>query len=126
MPAAAAPAAAPTAAPALAAAVPAPAAPAAVPVADDPVPLAVMGDEDQQEAQEEITDDPGLQEVQDEDVPLAAGGIVGGLQHNFQHVCEAFASGFLPLLLLGSNRKRRKEVSELKKQIDDGSGRKDN
>ena len=104
---------------------PTPAAPAVVQAADDPVPLAVLGDEDLQEAQEEITDDQGLQTIEDEEVPLAAGGIVGGLQHNFQHVCEAFASGLLPLFLLGSNRKRRKEASELKKQVNDRSGRKD-
>ena len=85
-----------------------------------------MGEEDLAETPDETTDDQILQEVGDEEVPLAAGGIVGGLQHNFQHVCELFASGFLPLLLVGSNRKRRKEVSELKKQLNDGTGRKKN
>lgn len=87
-----------------------------------------MDDEDDLDdpgVQDEIADDQGVLEVEDEAVPLISGGLAG-IQHNFQHVCEAFASGFLPLVLFGSNRKRRKEVSELEKQIGDGTGRKEN
>jgi len=39
--------------------------------------------------------------------------------HHIQHICELFTSAFLPFFYVGSNRKRRKKVSELKKEIDE-------
>ncbi len=85
-------------------------------IEEDPVPLGVLDDEEE----------GGLEEIEEEDVPLAAMEAVSGLQHTFQHVCELVASGILPFFLLGSNRKKKKELSELKDQVEGKTGRKEN
>jgi hypothetical protein len=69
--------------------------------------------------------DQPMQTVNDPDTPLADMAVANGLVHNIQHICEVFASAFLPFFYAGSNRKRRKKVSELKKEIDEKTEGKD-
>jgi len=110
----------PAIAPATPAAAPAvtPAGPAVTPVVpeeqtvieDEEVPLAVMDEEEPEE----------LQNIEDEEVPLADMPLVSGVQHTVQHILELGGAGLLPLLLAGSNRKKKKEVTELKKRLENG------
>ena len=85
-----------------------PAAPEIVQVGDEEVPLAVLDEDDQ-----------GLQEVDDEETPLADVALGSGVFHHIQHICELAASGLLPVFLAGSNRKKKKEVDKLKEQLDE-------
>ncbi len=85
-------------------------------IEEDPVPLGVIDDEEEEMPAE----------IEDEEVPLAAMEAVGGLSHTFQHICELVASGILPFFLLGSYRKKKKELSELEDQMEDKTGGKEN
>jgi len=105
------PAAAPTPAPAVT--------PVVVPVEDTPVPLADMSDIDSPDNEETRT-------VEDEETPLANMAAATGLVHQIQHVCEVVASGVLPFLFAGSNRKRKNRLSELRKEIDEKTEGKEN
>ncbi|MFG6364995.1 hypothetical protein [Schaedlerella sp.] len=64
-------------------------------------------------------DTPDVQPISDPDTPLVDMALTNGLIHHIQHICELFTSAFLPFFYVGSNRKRRKKVSELKKEIDE-------
>ena len=72
--------------------------------------MAVMDEEDTEGNQE-------LQEIEDEETPLADMALGNGVFHQIQHICELAASGLLPVLFAGSNRKKKKEVSKLKEQL---------
>ena len=103
------------AAPAVAAPTPTPAVtPVVTPLEDAPVPLADAPDITDQDT---LNDQP-QQEIEDEEVPLTDLAAANGLLHHIQHACEVFTSAFLPLFYVGSNRKRRKKISELKREID--------
>lgn len=88
---------------------------------EEEVPLAVLDEEDLGEEDVDGSEDgQGLREIGDEETPLAQAALAGGVQHHFQHILEVGVSGLLPIFLAGSNRKKKKEVSELKKQLEDG------
>lgn len=87
-----------------------------VQIDDGEVPLAVLDEEDPSGVEDEAAD--GLLNIEDEETPLAAAAL-GGVQHTVQHLLELGGAGILPIFLAGSNRKKKKEVSELKEQLKD-------
>ena len=86
--------------------------PEIVQVEDEEVPLAVLDEEDAEGNQE-------LQEIDEQETPLADMALSSGVFHHIQHICELAASGLLPIFLAGSNRKKKKEVSELREQLEE-------
>ncbi len=106
-----------TAAAPLAAPGAAPLAAPAIQVEDEEVPLAVMDIED--DIEDEITDDQELFEVENEEVPLANTGIIENVHHCITHFIELIIAGVLSLYYVGSTKKEKKEITGLKKDIDD-------
>ena len=59
-------------------------------------------------------------ELEDEEVPLAdAAALAQSASHGVSHIIEIVTTGVLSVFFAGSTRKQKKEVSELKKELDD-------
>ena len=86
---------------------------------DEEVPLGVMD----LEADDELADtdeQTPVVELEDEEVPLAdAAALAQSAGHGVSHIIEIVTTGVLSVFFAGSTRKQKKEVSELKKELDD-------
>ena len=86
---------------------------------DEEVPLGVMDLEADDELAE-TDDQESFVELDDEEVPLAdAAALAQSAGHGISHIIEIVATGVLSVFVAGSNRKQKKEISELKKELDD-------
>ncbi len=86
---------------------------------DEEVPLGVMDLEADDELAE-TDDQEAFVELDDEEVPLAdAAALAQSAGHGISHIIEIVATGVLSVFVAGSNRKQKKEISELKKELDD-------
>ena len=83
-----------------------------VEIDEEDVPLAVMDEED-------AGDEEELDTIEDEETPLASMAVAEGVRHYFQHILEVGGAGLLPAIFAASNRKKKKEVNELKEQLGD-------
>nr|WP_300858568.1 hypothetical protein [uncultured Acetatifactor sp.] len=99
-----------------------PVAPAApeIEIPDEDVPLAVMDDEEDVQAPvEQPEEDQETVTITDEEVPLADMGSTPNVKHTPLHYAELILAAVLGGAYFGSNRKQRKEIKELKKELGD-------
>lgn len=94
--------------------------PPAVPEVDDPVvvedeevPLAVMDDEN------ETVNDPELEELEDEEVPLANSNLTQSTRHRIMHIIELIMAVAMSVFYVGDTKKQEKEISKLKTKFND-------
>ena len=97
-------------------------APAGVTVPDDTVPLAVLEEEDElQSIEDQDEDDQAVVQLDDGEVPLANietdQGM--GVSHRILHYTELILAAIMGGAYIGSTRKQKKELSALRKRIDD-------
>jgi hypothetical protein len=101
------------------AAVTAPVAPV-VTVPDDEVPLAVLDVEDElQRLAEQIAGEDGLTSIEDEETPLANMNLTASVKHCILHFIELILAAILGGAYVGSTRKQKKEIAEIKKKLED-------
>ena len=93
--------------------------PVGIEVPDDAVPLGVMEDEDELQSIED--QDEEIAELEDGEVPLvnmdSDQGM--GLGHRVVHYTELILAAIMGGAYIGSTRKQKKELSALRKRIDD-------
>lgn len=90
-------------------------------IPDEDVPLTVVND-DEEEVQAPVEQPEDVQEtvnITDEDVPLADMGGTPNAKHTPLHYAELILAAVLGGVYVGSNRKQRKEIKELKKELGD-------
>ena len=90
-----------------------------VEVEDEEVPLAVMDVEDEIEDDNVEAEDDGLIELENEEVPLANTNIIENVHHCIMHFIELIIAAALSVYYVGSTKKQKKEITGLKKEIED-------
>ena len=84
--------------------------PPVVQVDDPDVPLSVLEDE---------ADDQEMVGIEDQEVPLANTDLVDNVKHCILHFIEWLLAAIMAGAYIGSTRKQKKEIAELKRELDD-------
>ncbi len=94
-------------------------------IEDEPLPLADMPEEEEDTADEEEEETPPLAveaeeeeetvEIEDEEQPLASPSVIAGAKHCIFHFLELILAGGTAAYGVGSGRKEKKKIDELKK-----------
>lgn len=68
---------------------------------------------------EQLVGGQGLTSIEDEDTPLANMNLPHAIRHCILHIIELILAAIMGGVYVGSTRKKKKEIAELKKELGD-------